>query len=396
MSRGDCAPGALVREGRTLVYIPDPSRARAPHGLEPAWLTVFYNPRMEFNRDISVLALRVYTKVLSPVEEPVVVEPLTATGVRAIRYAVEVDGVGKVYAGDLDPCAVKLASMNASLNDAGRRVEVIRGDARATILRVREQLSKPVNIVDLDPFGSPAPFMDVALANISHRGLLMITATDLAVLEGSKPRAALRRYNARVYKTPESKEVGLRVLIGYAARVAAAHDRAIRPLLSFYADHYFRVFMLVERGARRADRMLENHIGHARYCPGDKRTYLDPNSSCITGERGVVIGPLWRSRLNDPDFIKAMAREDREYMGSRERIEKLLDLLLDESTVEDNLHLKIEQAASFARTNMKRVNEILEAIRGLGYVAVRSHFGPTSIRTRAPYWVVVKALQVLG
>jgi tRNA (guanine26-N2/guanine27-N2)-dimethyltransferase len=41
-----------------------------------------------------------------------------------------------------------------------------------------------LNQVDLDPYGSPATFLDSAVQCVADGGLLMCSATDMAVLSG--------------------------------------------------------------------------------------------------------------------------------------------------------------------------------------------------------------------
>lgn len=390
MSRRGYAATTLTREGKALVLLPDVEEAVAPHGVEPAWLEVFYNPRMEFNRDLSVAALAVYFEHLAPrVPDPCIAEPLTATGVRSIRYALELPVDACIVAGDIDRRAVELARDNAMVNGVGDRVRVYWSDARELIHKVRRLTGKPPLVVDLDPFGSPAPFLDAALSTLGHHGLLAMTATDLAVLEGSKPRALARRYMVSPGKPVESREVGLRILVGYAARIAAGYDKAVRPLLSYYSDHYYRVYLLVERGARRADRMLSECLSNAVYCPRLKRTLLNA-STCPEPGEAQPIGPLWSCPLNDPVFV-GLLREAIEgpysYIGTKERAERLLKTLYGEAEtgLEDHrLHVRIEALASYLHVSMPKVPRLLEELWNSGYMAVRSHYSPTSIRTNTP------------
>ena len=39
-----------------------------------------------------------------------------------------------------------------------------------------------VDVVDLDPYGTAAPFIDAAVQSVNDSGLLCVTCTDLAVL----------------------------------------------------------------------------------------------------------------------------------------------------------------------------------------------------------------------
>jgi N2,N2-dimethylguanosine tRNA methyltransferase len=74
---------AVIREGRALLYIPDTRRAVTEHGgLEPAWLEVFYNPVMAFNRDLSVLMAEAFLS--STGLSAFFVDALAGTGVRGL------------------------------------------------------------------------------------------------------------------------------------------------------------------------------------------------------------------------------------------------------------------------------------------------------------------------
>ena len=48
----------------------------------------------------------------------------------------------------------------------------------------RRHPSKRVEVVDLDPYGTAAPFIDTAVGAVADGGLMCITCTDLAVLAG--------------------------------------------------------------------------------------------------------------------------------------------------------------------------------------------------------------------
>jgi len=398
LSRTDCAPGAVIKEGKALIYIPNPERAVAPHGLEPAWLDVFYNPKMIFNRDLSVATLIAYQRMLAPVKEFHIVEPLTATGVRAVRYAVEASTGGFILAGDIDECAVKIADLNVKLNNIENSVIVKRSDARTLLYMAPELLGKAPLYIDIDPFGSPAPYLQAALSVIGIGGLIGVTATDLAVLEGSKWKAARRKYMVYIKKVPESKEIGLRVLIGYAARIAATMDKWIHPIFAYYADHYYRVYFIAGRGASKADNMLEEKIGFAYYCPGENRTYLQIESDrCPSGEHYIKIGPLWTGHLNDASFLAELEKVlDRlDYIESSTRAKSLLKILMCEAEIESELHFRVEQAAAYAKRSMPKISILLDSLRRNGYTACRSHYSPTSLRSNASYMEVVRLISSL-
>ena len=381
---------AVIREGKALLMIPDPAQALAPHGFEPAWLPIFYNPRMVFNRDMSVVALSIYVKKMAPHKPVRGVDALTGTGVRAVRYLLESSMDLVMHANDIDPSAAALAERNLELNGLKERATVHCRDARSLLYELPR--SEPILFVDIDPFGSPAPFTAAALRATGHHGLTAFTATDLAVLGGSKRAAARRKYWASIVKAPEHREIGLRVLLGYAARVAASYDKSIRPLLAYYADHYYRVFVLVERGARRADKMLEENVGHAYYCPDKGLTALEP----VCGSP-ISIGPLWTGPLVDTSFTEDMleaARSGFSYLQTGGRLLRLLSLLLEEaSACQRCIYYRLPSLASKAKVGrLPKIVQVIERLRSEGYPVARTHFDPMGIRSPAPPEEVIDAL----
>lgn len=48
---------------------------------------------------------------------------------------------------------------------------------------------KRFTAIDVDPYGGPNKFLDAAIQSIEEGGLLLVTATDLAVLAGNTPEA---------------------------------------------------------------------------------------------------------------------------------------------------------------------------------------------------------------
>jgi tRNA (guanine26-N2/guanine27-N2)-dimethyltransferase len=147
---------AVVREGKALLKIPSPEYAEAPHGLEPAWLPVFYNPKMVFNRDVSVLAYQAYIDTYAPHSPVNIVDALSGTGVRAVRCALECRGVGIIRANDLSERAFGIIKNNIILNGVENRVKPSNRDANSLLFELLRE--EPILAVDIDPFGSPAPF----------------------------------------------------------------------------------------------------------------------------------------------------------------------------------------------------------------------------------------------
>jgi hypothetical protein len=91
--------------------------------------------------------------------------------------------VGTVVANDNDAAAVESIRRNVAFaGDAAADVVVpMETDARVLML----QLEKSFDVVDLDPYGTPAMFLDSAMQTVKDGGLMLVTATDMAVLCGN-------------------------------------------------------------------------------------------------------------------------------------------------------------------------------------------------------------------
>ena len=138
-------------------------------------LPVFYNPAMALNRDISVLLLRALGK-----KRMRVADILAGSGVRGIRLLREL-GKGAIESmaiNDGSKDAARLIKKNLILNGLGgnKKITVMNKDANLVLLE-----SSGFDYIDVDPFGSPVPFLDAACRRISGGGILAVTATDTIV-----------------------------------------------------------------------------------------------------------------------------------------------------------------------------------------------------------------------
>lgn len=368
----------VTREGKALIYIPDPRGLVSAGRLEPAWMPVFYNPAMEFNRDLSVLALSSYASLYAPKRPFSLAEPLAATGVRCIRYALEVEEVGRVFCGDIEEEAYRLMERNVAANGLWHKVIIQRSEANALLYGLKGK-RVPVLSVDIDPYGSPVPFLDAAISLIGNGGLLMVTATDTAVLEGARRAKAARRYGCRLFKIPQSKEVAVRALLSYIARAAARHDKWIKPLLSVFVDYYVRLFLVVGRSSSKSQKMLEEKVGMLRLCKNSIASF----DSCEGGEE---MGPLWTGELFDEALLQDMLAKirARQYLGSYERLARLLEVAREEARLQGAFHQRTDAIAASLKTRTPKLEEIIGRLREKGYDATPTLFSPTGFRSDAP------------
>ena len=234
-------------------------------------------------------------------------EALAASGLRSLRYWKEVPGVRTVVVNDLDPVAIDMARENVVRNSLAddlvdenysgegkqfnekdsaeneqnrcnlrlRGIQLQVGDAthEMYISRLPPKLNpnqcnathqrKPqYDVIDLDPYGSAAPFMDAAMQSVVHGGLLAVTCTDMAALGGSHPETCYGRYGAfPIQRSGYLQELALRILLYHMSIVAARYGRTIKPVLSVGMAFYCRVFVEVYDDKAGVNNLSLNH-GH--------------------------------------------------------------------------------------------------------------------------------------
>ncbi len=209
---------------------------------------VFYNPVQVVNRDLSVQMLRWLVRDRGPEAPPIrILEALSATGLRSIRYFKEVPHVASVIANDMDPAAVNTIRTNVLHNglDTNKQIIPNRGDA-IEVLTLARARDKQFDVIDLDPYGSAAPFLDSAVQAVSDGGILAVTCTDLPVLCGNSPEICYGRYAATPLKGPSGHEMAVRIVLAAIQTAANRHGRAVEPLVCVKIDFYVRLFVRVK------------------------------------------------------------------------------------------------------------------------------------------------------
>ena len=370
----------MVEEGRVRIEIPDPEEYRSVSGdYVPSLAEVFYNPQMEFCRDISVSVAQVVSRELGGLR---VCDPLAGSGIRGIRYAAEIEGVTDVLINDRSRAAYELMLRNVELNPSRVRIAAENDDANVVMLRNRGRF----NLIDLDPFGSPARFIESACASVARTGMIALTATDTGPLCGAHPRTCIRRYGAQPLRTEYCHELGIRTLIGFCQRVAGKYDLALEPVLVHSTRHYFRIYLRAKRSASLADTIMrgQGYISHCFSC-GRRWTFrgLPRVDGCECGGAPAHSGPLWTGPLWNRDFLENVIRDlsGRTYR-QREAEINMLSLCLMESGGPPTFY-DINALASMAGVSPPRIKWVIECLRKSGRFASRTHFSPTGIRTEA-------------
>ncbi|WP_245526398.1 RsmD family RNA methyltransferase [Desulfurococcus mucosus] len=383
----------VVTEGLVKLAVPRMEEYTRPDGrIEPAWMPVFYNPSAVVSRDATVLVLR----VLHGSHGFTFIDSLAGTGVRGIRIAVESGGEGIVN--DVDPRAVYYIRKNIQLNKLGNgKVEVYSQEANV-LLNNLTFTGIPFDYVDLDPYGSPAPFLDSVFKPLAKKAVIGVSATDTAPLTCSHFRKTLRRYWFTCVDTDFEKEIGARLLITYIFKRAAALDTSVKPLLVFMHRHYYRVFLETRRNAGEAYRLSTECLGYIWYCPstlerGYVKTLSDLNDvTCMSGEKPVPIGKIWICGLGDKDFVNRLHDEAGSVNWLTKDTRRILSMLKNEVEL-NNPYVRVDKLCSILGRNMPKYEELIDTLRSIGIKASRTHFDPRGLKIEADTRALIEVLK---
>jgi len=389
-------PTEDITEGAITCTVPKLALfAKGVHEYIPSKAPVFYNPRMELNRDSAIIALRTYQRRVN--RHLYICDPLTGCGVRGLRIAREVVNVDFVILNDLSLQAAHLAWFNAEKNGLADKVIVTNMDAR-TLLGSHTTNGK-FDMIDIDPYGSPSPFLDFAIAALKNNGLLALTATDTAPLCGVNPKACVRKYFGKPLRTEYSHELALRLLISSVVLSSARYDLGAVPLFSFSADHYLRLYVHLKHGALRANEAREK-IGYVLHCFNclNRKWILDIPSPLeiicdFCNKKMDIAGPLWLGQLSDRNFCREMWEGVGDtFAGAKKRLTQLLVLTLDEADMPPTYFMIDKICEKLGLRTISR-DQIIDNLIKTGYQAVRTHFNPQGIKSNAPILAIKKAVK---
>ena len=355
-----------VTEGGVDLEVP----AEQTEGVEAS---VFYNPRQELNRDLTIATLRAYREREPRAES--YLDAMTASGARGVRAAA--DG-WEVTCCDRNPKAVELAQENLERNDCA--ATVVRRDANAVMHESR------FDVIDLDPYGTPMPFADAAFANCRH--LVCVTATDTAPLCGAHFQSGIRSYSAVPRNTDYHAEMGVRILLSALARTAARYDVGVTPLLTHASSHYVRTYLELEERATAADAALEElgYLSHCEDClyrEAQSGLIAEPLETCpdCGSDRLLVAGPVWLGSVNDPAFVDAVRERVTGEFGTAEKARELLETLAAE--LDEPTHYDQHKLCKRWGLPANAMDAFLADLREAGYDASRAHYGGTTFKTDA-------------
>lgn len=297
-----------------------------------------------------------------------ILDALSATGLRALRYAKEISQATRIVSNDLSPTAVEAIKLNIKYNEVENIVRPNVGDARAYMYSLQGEnhtndgIGKKFNVIDLDPYGTAGMFLDAAVQAVNDGGMLCVTCTDAAVFASTGyPEKTYAMYGGIPVRLPHGHEVGLRLILHAIASSAAKYGLSVEPLLSLSIDYYARVFVRVHKspievkalasttmlvyscdsgcGAWTTQYLTSTKVKtakdgheHTNYCLAQAPTASPYCEHC--GFKTHLAGPMWGGPLHNPHFIQKILdlipNVDPKTYRTLYRIEGMLTTALEE------------------------------------------------------------------
>ena len=313
----------------------------------------------------------------SPQPKYTILDALSASGLRALRYARELPFVTSVTANDLSASSVESIKLNVEYNGLGKIIHPNRADARGHMYQVvaddLDQATKTgpslirtrkYDVIDLDPYGSASPFLDAAIQAVrDDGGLLCVTCTDSPIFAGTGyPEKTYAVYGGVPAKGVFSHEVGLRLVLHAVATAAARYGLAVKPLLSLSVDYYLRLYMTIHKspaavkflsaktmllyncdygcGAWKTQLLAKNKVAPNKNSTGSFYKHgfaLAPSADpeCThCGSKTHLSGPMYAGPLHDNGFISRVLADlpnlSKETYATAARIQGVLKTALEE------------------------------------------------------------------
>lgn len=442
---------------------------------------VFYNKVQILNRDLSIQVIRlfsetiqaernasfekknnIYQSLIEKEEENKainikpprpslqgisILDALAATGLRSVRYIKEIENVRHITINDIDKSATDAIARNLIANNIPITEEVVDEASRckkgvcintgdgAMLMHNHKEPLEQYDVIDLDPYGSAAPFLDSAVQAVSNGGLLCVTCTDMSVFCGNYPEKCFALYGSMPIKAKYAHEQALRILLHTLETMANRYKRYIVPWVSMSIDYYMRVFVRVYESPAQVklSSLKRSMVFQSLQCgsfylqplgehPNPEKHF--PNPSVVTnhiptvcpetGGRIRMGGPIWSDPIHDPIVLKQLlervsAYHDQEketknkknvststnntdkghafVINTAPRLEGLLTAMSEELT-DSPLYYYLPDIAGVLRSRVPPLIEIQAALINAGYKVSQFHHEPMAIKTNAPNQVV--------
>lgn len=359
----------VIVEGDTHLVVPAGSLKAPVPDRHPA----FFNPRAAQTRDLAVLACRAHMETYDGTKT--YIDAMAGVGARSMRVACEATA-DTIFINDINGQAIGMAALSADMNHI-RNVQFSEEDACIFLSRHSLRGHRGC-VVDIDPFGSPAPYLDCGIRATAHNGMLAVTATDLQVLGGLHNDACRRIYGGIPVRGLCTPEMAIRLILGCMNDIAGRLGKGIRPLYAESHMHYYRVYVKL---LRRPGMYSTGVFCRCVSCGQQQGSSVTLSGCSVCGGQVSSAGPLWLGSIFDESFIQRMIRHDTN--GS---YADMLTRCVSEAQIESSGMVgfyTLDQIGAAIKDGPPSLDKMINILKDNGYIVSPTSFSPTGFRTDA-------------
>ncbi|HEY6534987.1 MAG TPA: tRNA (guanine(10)-N(2))-dimethyltransferase [Candidatus Nitrosocosmicus sp.] len=357
---------------------------------EPSKFPVFFNPAAKFNRDVSIQIYKTFIESKKNLENSFV-DTMTGSGIRGLRVANEISSINKIIFNDINPFSIQIAKINSILNNVYSKCNFFNKET-CNFLSAEFTYEKRATIIDIDPFGTPAPFLDCVLRSVENGGLISVTATDTAVLCGVYPKVCYRKYYGNSLRTKYSLEIGARLLLTLISFIASRMDLSVHPIFLHGYRNYIRVYCKIVKSNFLANKLQEK-IGFVIHCFNCGNRYLinkvnQISANCDYCNNKVTMGgPIWISKIFDKDLISEITKSVNTTSNENDslnydHVKEFFKLSLTELDEYPYFYIN-DELGKILKKNVSSLDDISELLKKNGYLYSKTIFASNGFKTNA-------------
>lgn len=341
----------------------------------------FFRPDSRPARDLGILAAVLYKQQTGRLR---VLETMAGCGIRSLRYGLEA-GADWVWTNDGNGDLAPLLRANLERNLGSDRYRLTQERAAQPLAHCCAHQDF-FDLIDIDAFGSAAPFMAAAVGAVAMNGLIYLTGTDARVLAGRAPETSLRAYGVCARIHPSCQEQGLRLLIGGLWQQAAARGFGLAPVFSYFGGQTYRVMVrLLPRLDPPSRRSPYGFLGHCHDCGEYQAIAWRKLSRAVCKYHEpprplTLSGPLWLGPLHDAEFVTQMADQAQRWQWDQ------LTPLLQTMAAEAHLppyHFPLGELGRRGKLDPPKRDTLIQALRAEGHEASPTHISAQAFKTTA-------------
>lgn len=404
--------------------------------------STFYNPAQKTNRDISVLVISEYFKTKESIR---ILDAMSATGLRGIRYFKEIPNV-KIIFNDISLDSINCIQENLKLNEISNvnvinknfniqdvqnnssKINIINSDCNVLMC----SLLNYFDVIDIDPFGSCSEYIENAFRSIKHNGILCLTSTDKGVLCSNENKCIIK-YETTILKKFSQNEMAIRALLSCISRHAAKFGISIEPLVSLNIDFYLRIFVRVLK--RTPKKVVENNgLFYLCRCGNSLslthklntfkpewntqesseilskiKNFLQKTNSItdeychnicyICNKKMKICGPFWIQKLHNNLFIEKIINDEKFKQNTKEnsiysdkRLIGILRFLCQE--IDSIWYYEVSQLSKFLKICCIKNKDMMTALKNLKYDVSFTHCEINGFKTNAEIKMIFYILEL--